>query len=666
MAESGLGLAALTKNQDAKNRYTVGTFPRESVSPRMAAVLDRLARDPITRDVGIVSGPRDTAYNKAVGGARASQHKYSNALDLGFKSLPPSTKAHVLNKMVEAGVSRFGLYSSGAFHFDVRPGAGFWGALKNAAYTGMTAAQLGKLPEWARGTIKGLVEGSLMPNTAGLPAFEKNLIDNKTEIQASLPYRMDDPRFTPALEMGARPPAMPGALAPYTPPAKAAGTPLSLNSMVAGRPEYPGSMPAAPAPSVPRGAVYAGIGAMDRALPSLGSIASSYIGGKPSRPSIGPARENPPALSRPTVATRPDVPVGRLPAAPSMRQPAGTPTASHQPSLSHPKSTAATPRAAVDAAIDGPLGLGAGANALSASTARNVAAGTQAAQAKAYAEYEANRAKAFSAMPAPSIAPSTAKLAAQYAQYQPSLQVTPTAQPLQHPISVPPAPVAPPALTVPPAPVLAPLLAQPKVVKDYPVAEVAAPPAPPRATAYDVYNGLADTALDNTGKNTISAMPGGGTSVTNQYGATTGMTPGGYQTAVGSLPGISGPSLGKFGGAIKGAIPGVAGSALGGLLGGPVGALIGAALAKAATQPGGVLSGVNSFNTDYFGQLNAAKAQGGLGFPDAPTRSFVDSSGRTVRGYTGSASFSNRSRNEMDSISPGASAAIGRGLGGLY
>jgi hypothetical protein len=479
----------------------------------------------------------------------------------------------------------------------------------------------------------------------------------------NLPDTMQAPQFREQA-MAPRPAAMPGGLASYAPPAslaKAAGTPLSLNSMVAGRPEYPGSMPSAPAPSVPRGAVYAGIGAMDRALPSLGSIASGYIGGTPSRPSIGPARENPPSMSRSTVATRPDVPVGRLPAAPSMRQPAGTPTAGYQRSLEHPVSKPTAPRSAVDAAIDGPLGLGAGASALSASTARNVAAGTQAAQAKAYADYEAQRAKAFSAMPAPSIAPSTAKLAAQYAQYQPSLQVTPTAPPA----ALPPAAVPQTVITPPPQ----------TVIPDYkprPVQQVApiamappAPPAPPRATAYDVYNGLADTALDNTGLNTVSSMPGGGTSVTNQYGATTGMK-NGYQTAVGSLPGITGPTASKFGGAIKGALPGVAGSALGGLLGGPVGALLGAALAKAVTKPGGLLSGQNSFNTEWFGPINTNKPQSGLGFPSAPTHSFVDSSGRTVRGYTGSASFSNRTRGEMDSISPGASAAIGRGQGGLY
>jgi hypothetical protein len=283
----------------------------------------------------------------------------------------------------------------------------------------------------------------------------------------------------------------------------------------------------------------------------------------------------------------------------------------------------------------------------------------------------------------PALAPATpnaSTLAAQYGQYRPSTATSmptvatppsvpvgalpaakPVAQPLQHPISVPVTPVTPPALALPPAPVLAPLLAPPKVVKDYPVAEALAPPAPPRATAYDVYSGMADTALDNTGLNTVSSMPGGGTSVTNQYGATTGMTPGGYQTAVGSMPsipGISGPTASKFGGAIKGALPGVAGSALGGLLGGPVGALLGAALAKAVTKPGGVLSGQTSFDTEYFGTLNAAKAKSGGAFPSAPS---APSGQRNVRGWDSAA---DRARGE--SISPGASRAIGRNQGGLY
>jgi hypothetical protein len=276
----------------------------------------------------------------------------------------------------------------------------------------------------------------------------------------------------------------------------------------------------------------------------------------------------------------------------------------------------------------------------------------------------------------PALAPATpnaSTLAAQYGQYRPSTATSmPTiatppsvpvgalpaaktvAQPLQHPISVPVAPVTPPALALPPAPVLAPELVPRPPVQDRPIYQA---PAPPRATAYDVYSGMADTALDNTGLNTVSSMPGGGTSVTNQYGATTGMK-NGYQTAVGSLPGITGPSLGRFGGAVKGALPGMAGASLGGLLGGPVGALLGAALAKAVTKPGGVLSGQTSFDTDYFGTINAAKAKSGGAFPSAPS---APSGQRNVRGWDSAA---DRARGE--SISPGASAAIGRNQGGLY
>jgi hypothetical protein len=285
----------------------------------------------------------------------------------------------------------------------------------------------------------------------------------------------------------------------------------------------------------------------------------------------------------------------------------------------------------------------------------------------------------------PALAPATPNaqtLAAQYSQYRPSTvtqmptvasmpsipaptglpAAKPTAQPLQHPISLPAAPVAPPAAIAPPAAVLAPALAPNATPASM---GLQAAPAAPRATATDVYNGLADSALDNTGLNTVGRI-GNTTTVTNKYGVTTGMTPYGKQTAVGSLPsvpgslpGIKGPTATKIGQAVKGAIPGVAGSTIGGLLGGPVGALIGAALAKAVTQPGGILSNQNNFQTDYFGNIVTNKPQGGLGFPGAP-------SGGYGSGGKMGASFSNNSRSGMQGISPGAADAIGRGQGGLY
>lgn len=226
----------------------------------------------------------------------------------------------------------------------------------------------------------------------------------------------------------------------------------------------------------------------------------------------------------------------------------------------------------------------------------------------------------------------------------------------------------PPAVVAPPAAVIAPALVPRPPVQPRPVVVAPAPqampskPVAPALRPSDIYAGVQGSALDSTGKNTVSRDAYGNTTVTNQYGATTGMTPGGYQTAYGSmgaLPGITGPTANKIGGAVKGALPGLAGSTVGGLLGGPLGALLGAALAKAATQSGGILSGMQSFNTNAFGTINAAKAQGGGAFPDAPRGGYGSG------GLMG-ASYSNRSDRDMDSISPGASAAIGRGQGGLY
>jgi hypothetical protein len=234
------------------------------------------------------------------------------------------------------------------------------------------------------------------------------------------------------------------------------------------------------------------------------------------------------------------------------------------------------------------------------------------------------------------------------------------AQPLQHPISVPVAPVTPPALALPPAPVLAPELVPRPPVQDRPIYQA---PAPPRATAYDVYSGMADTALDNTGLNTVSSMPGGGTSVTNQYGATTGMK-NGYQTAVGSLPGITGPSLGKFG--ISGPNMGQVGRTMGrlgiptagGLLAGPLGAFAGAIVAHALSKPGGLLSNQVSYSAPGLpgGVVNAARPQSGGAFPSAPTGAWADK----ARAASRSGGGLDRSR------SPKAASDIDAGRGGLF
>lgn len=238
------------------------------------------------------------------------------------------------------------------------------------------------------------------------------------------------------------------------------------------------------------------------------------------------------------------------------------------------------------------------------------------------------------------------------------------------------------------------VVAPPTVAPPAPVARVSAPvsrpsmPAAPRATAMDVYSGKAMSALDNTGKNTVSRDQFGNTSVTNQYGVTTTTSPQGFSSvsygpkapsapsapsAISgplSQPGISTPSKGflgiqpaktETGNIARGVVGSMVGSAIGGTLG-PIGSLIGAALGNSIAKgknPFDALTGnkqgMLSFNTPVFGVINAPSPVGGLGFPNAPT----------AKGALGGTQ-SNRSMDGMKGISPGAAAAIGAGKGGLY
>ena len=221
----------------------------------------------------------------------------------------------------------------------------------------------------------------------------------------------------------------------------------------------------------------------------------------------------------------------------------------------------------------------------------------------------------------------------------------------------------PPVETIQATPVLAPLMPQPVAVKQYNVAEVPQAPAMPSLRPSDIYGGAIGTAIDNTGLNTVARSAGDPnmTTVTNQFGATTGMK-NGYQTAVGSMPsipGISGPGMKNL--ANQYGKPMAVGGMIGGLPGLALGALYG------ALSKGGALSGSRNIDTSKLGGLLGmgnttafAKPQyGGIysQFPDAPSR---------PAGSNGGAWGSEGARQAGYGLSPGAAAAIDRGQGGLY
>jgi len=74
------------------------------------------------------SGYRTPAHNKAVGGAKNSQHLYANAADINVRSKSPKQLAAVIEKLIKAGKMEqggIGIYK-GFVHYDRRGTAARW------------------------------------------------------------------------------------------------------------------------------------------------------------------------------------------------------------------------------------------------------------------------------------------------------------------------------------------------------------------------------------------------------------------------------------------------------------------------------------------------------------------------------------------------------------
>lgn len=84
--------------------------------PALIAALERLRTICGNKPCRIVSGYRDPAYNRSIGGAYNSQHLYNRAADLeeGYATV---------GQAEQAGFTGIGDCGPWAVHVDVRPGA---------------------------------------------------------------------------------------------------------------------------------------------------------------------------------------------------------------------------------------------------------------------------------------------------------------------------------------------------------------------------------------------------------------------------------------------------------------------------------------------------------------------------------------------------------------
>ena len=83
-----------------------------------------IVRSHFGKPVGITSGYRCEAHNKAVGGAKNSQHCQGIAADITVKGITPSVVHEFLSEILD-GRGGLGLYS-GWVHVDTRASSARW------------------------------------------------------------------------------------------------------------------------------------------------------------------------------------------------------------------------------------------------------------------------------------------------------------------------------------------------------------------------------------------------------------------------------------------------------------------------------------------------------------------------------------------------------------
>ncbi len=106
--------------------FEAAEYPLEWVPTRLlplCLILEKL-REQFNAPIKIGSGYRDPAYNKAIGGAKASQHMEGRAADITVKGVHPSKVLSMLLRMYDNGripaLGGLGEYP-GFIHVDVRP-----------------------------------------------------------------------------------------------------------------------------------------------------------------------------------------------------------------------------------------------------------------------------------------------------------------------------------------------------------------------------------------------------------------------------------------------------------------------------------------------------------------------------------------------------------------
>lgn len=124
---------ALSKKEDgnlyASNNFKYKEFACKDgsdtifISPRLVDILQKI-RDHFGKPVIINSGYRTESYNKKIGGAKYSQHKYGAAADIVIKGVSPMEVAKFAETLLP-DCGGIGIYNTFT-HIDVRKNKSRW------------------------------------------------------------------------------------------------------------------------------------------------------------------------------------------------------------------------------------------------------------------------------------------------------------------------------------------------------------------------------------------------------------------------------------------------------------------------------------------------------------------------------------------------------------
>lgn len=88
----------------------------------------QVLRDHLGEPVRVLSGYRTAAHNKAIGGAKKSQHLTAKAADIVVKSKTPGQLATIIEHLIKIGKMKqggLGIYN-GFVHYDIRGKRARW------------------------------------------------------------------------------------------------------------------------------------------------------------------------------------------------------------------------------------------------------------------------------------------------------------------------------------------------------------------------------------------------------------------------------------------------------------------------------------------------------------------------------------------------------------